>query len=492
MSRGTTYADDVPDPVTAPVRSDLGGGAAIAVVGSLGAVGVVAGLALASPAAAPTYWLVALWASWLAAVAWIVLSRRPSLAMAGLQVFFLLEVLAPATISVVEGRTMIAVYDVTAGTVGALQLSTLAQVAVLAGAITARAFAGTIGPTPVRLTVSARRLDRWAVALLAVGAAGMVAYVVTAGGDPSSLMVLFGSSKYGDFLRSAEGPVVKYFSALLGFAGVAIVVASLRLTGVTRRSALVPGAVMVVAAAMLVSGGGRWWLAIPAVASVLVWWRTTSSPWARRPRLVLAVGAALLVAVAVLVGGLRDQRDVKQVDVAAFVDKQLRGGVFGTTAVLVDTVPARYDHLGGSSYAELVTKPVPRALWDDKPEGAVKDLQRAFFRQELGASFAFYGELYANFGWLGTGLGCLAFGALLEAAWLRLARARTASALVLYAMAVPVLLQLFSRGYLAGLIAGVSGFVVATALVVHGLRRVEARPDPTVTAPAALATASRR
>jgi hypothetical protein len=455
-----------------PVHHARGPTGVVVPLAALVAVG--AGLALSIPADPAHYWLVVLWASWSAAVGWIALSRRPSLALAGLQVFFLLEVLAPATVSVIEGRTTIAVYDVTAGTVAALQLSTLAQVAVLAGAVVTRAFVGAERPPPVPLTVAAPRLDRWALVLLATGLTGLGVYVVTAGGNPSNLVVLLGSSKYGDFLRSADGTVVQYFNVLLGFAGVAMVVATLRLT-TSRKSPVVPLVVIVVAAAALISGGGRWWLAIPAVAAVFVWWRTTTHPWARHPRALLAVGAAALVVIAVFVGGLREQRDDKTVDVAAFVDKQVRGGVFATTAVLVDTVPARYDHLEGSSYAEVVTMPVPRALWDDKPEGAVKDLQRAFFRQEMGASFAFYGELYANFGWLGTALGCVAFGALLEAVWLRLLRARTASTLVLYAVAVPVLLQLFSRGYLAGLIAGVSGIVVATALVARALRRHEAR-----------------
>jgi hypothetical protein len=396
--------------------------------------------------------------------------------MAGLQLSFLLDVLAPATVSVIEGRTMIAVYDVTAGTVTALQLSTLAQVAVLAGAVAARSFSGAVRPEPVDLIVSARRLDRWSLGLLAVGLAGVVVYVVTAGGNPSNLVVLLGSSKYGDFLRSADGAVVKYFSVLLGFAGVAMVVATLRLTAATRASPVVPVSVIAVAAVALVSGGGRWWLVIPVVAAAFVWWRTSTRSWARHPRAVLVGGAAVLVVMAVLVGGLRDQRDEKTVDVAAFVDKQVRGGVFATTAVLVDTVPERYAHLEGSSYAELVTMPVPRALWEGKPEGAVKDLQREFFRQELGASFAFYGELYANFGWAGAALGCVAFGALLEAAWLGLLRARAASALVLHAVAVPVLLQLFSRGYLAGLLAGVSGVVLGTVLVARALRRHEATP----------------
>jgi len=140
--------------------------------------------------------------------------------------------------------------------------------------------------------------------------------------------------------------------------------------------------------------------------------------------------------------------------------------------VLVDTVPARHPHLGGTSYAEVVTLPVPRVWWPDKPEGEVKELQRAFFRQEIGASFAFYGEAYANFGWVGAGLATLAFGFLLESLWLRLVRSTRPAEVVAIAMAIPMLLQLFTRGYLAGLLAGMFGFVVGTVLVVRGLSRL--------------------
>ncbi|WP_208028276.1 O-antigen polysaccharide polymerase Wzy [Rhabdothermincola sediminis] len=437
-----------------------------------GAFGALAGAAGAAPA---TWWLVCLWMAWGIATVFALGSRWPSLALAGLQVFFLLEVLAPATIAVSEGRTMIAAYDVTAGTVGALRLSVLAQVAVLAGVFLARAWRGGGPPVRMDLSLPAWLLDRWAIALLLGAVAGMALYVLTAGGDPRTLVVLVGEAKYGQFAKTAQGPVVKYFSVLLGLAGAAIVVATLRLTSSAARSRWLPWWVMGISAVMLISGGGRWWLGIPAVTAALVWWRTTRGAWTRHPRLIVVLGAMGLFVVAVLVGGLREQAGSKSIDTDAFLAKQLRGGVFATTAVLVDTVPATHPYLGGSSYAELVTMPVPRALWPDKPEGEVKDLQRAFFRQELGASFAYYGEAYANFGWAGAAILCALFGFVLERCWLGLVSASTPARLVAFAAAVPVLLQLFSRGYLAGLVAGVSGYAVGIALVARGLQRWQGR-----------------
>lgn len=436
-------------------------------------VALALGLLAAVPAAPTTYWLVALWVAWLATLAWSLVGRRPSLAVAGLQCFLLLEVVAPATIAVTEGRTMIGPYDVTAGTVGALQLSTLAQVAILVGAVAARAWLPATDRTPVRVPVAARRLDRWAVGLLAVALVCLVAYVVVARGDPARLIVLVGDAKYNDFLRSTDGPVVKYFASLVGLAGVAIVVVALRLVTGGWRRPWIPLGVVVLAASVLTSGGGRWFLVIPAVTAGLVWWRLSSAAWARHARLLLVGGTAALFVFAVLVGGLRDQAGVKDIDLSSFVDKQVRGGTFATSAVLVDTVPDHFEYLYGRSYVEVLAMPVPRALWPDKPEGAVKDLQRAFFSKEIGASFPFSGELYANFGWIGAALGCVLFGFLLEGSWLALTRARTTAGVVVWAAAVPTLLQMFSRGYLAGLIAGVAGFVVGIFLVALALQRAD-------------------
>lgn len=446
----------------------------IPLVGAAAAIG--AGTLVASPAAPAAYWLLALWAAWLATMVWALAARQPSLAVAGLEFFLLLEVVGPATLAVVEGRTYIGIYEVTEGTVGALQLSVLAQVAVLVGALAARAWHPAVHPVKFVPRISAARLDRWSVILLAVAVACLVAYVVIARGDPRSLVVLVGEAKYNDFLKSADGPLVKYFSSLVGLAGVAIVVAGLRMSSLGFRRAWVPIGVVLVSMALLTSGGGRWFLVIPGVATALVWWRMSPGAWTRHPRTLLLVGTAGLFVFAVLVGGLRDQSGEKSIDVGAFVDKQVRGGTFATTAVLVMTVPDHYAPLNGSSYAEVLAMPVPRALWPDKPEGATKDLQRTFFRSEIGASFPFYGESYANFGWWGTAIACGLFGFALESVWVRLLAARRAWQVIVWAALVPTLLQMFSRGYLAGLIAGVFGFLLGVGLVARALSRRERRP----------------
>jgi len=429
---------------------------------------------LTLPARPTVFWYVGTWVVWVAGTLWVLASPRPSLAVAGVQVWFLLAVLAPATYAVVEGRTAIGGVDFTAGTAGALRLSALSLAGVLAGALAVRAChpAPRVRRTPV--DVAPRRLDRWAIGFLLAGLAAFALFVVLARGDPRGLLVLVGDRRYGAFLRGSEGTVLKYLQVLLSLAGVALVLAVLRLT-VSRSRPVVPLVVIVVSAAALVSGGARWYLAVPAVAAVLVWWKTTLSGWARRPRRIVGVGAVALVVVAVLVGGLRDQAEPKSVDVAGFVEKELRGGVFAATAGLTQHVPASRGHLWGAGYVEILTMPVPRALWPEKPDSSAKVLQSGWFPQLIGASYPFYGELYANFGLSGAVLGSIGFGALLEYAWLRLVGARRLTVTVVAATAVPVLLQILTRGSLAGQLASQFGIAVGLVVLVHLLRRTRRR-----------------
>lgn len=429
---------------------------------------------MTEPASPASFWYAACWVVWAAGTLWVLLAARPSLAVAGVQVWFLLAVLAPATYAVVEARTTIGGVDFTPGTASALRLSALALAAVLAGAVAARVWHPAPRVERVRVDLSARRLDRWAAGFLLAGLGAFALFVVLARGDLRGLLVLAGDRRYGAFLRGSEGTVLKYLQVLLSLAGVGLLVAVLRLT-VSRRRPAVPLTVIAVATVALISGGARWYLAVPAVAAVLVWWKTTPSSWVRRPRRIVLGGAAALLVVAVLVGGLRDQVGPKSVDATAFVEKELRGGVFAATAGLTQHVPSTRDHLWGAGYAEILTMPVPRALWPDKPEGVTKELQAAWFPQLIGASYPFYGELYANFGLAGTVVGAFGFGALLEYAWLRLVGTRRLTVTVTAAAAVPVLLQILTRGSLAGQLASQFGVVVGVAVLVHLIGRAHRR-----------------
>jgi hypothetical protein len=201
------------------------------------------------------------------------------------------------------------------------------------------------------------------------------------------------------------------------------------------------------------------------VAAVLLWIKTSPRSLATHPLRLLVVGLVGLFAVASLIGGLRGQADTKEVDVGAFVAKEAHGGVFAPTVGLLETVPSARAPLGGSSYAALVALPVPRAWWEGKPDNDLLDLQLAVFGKNIGASFGFHGELFANFGWLGVAVGCAAFGVLFQSLWLGFVRTARLSRAVLAAGALAVLAHLFTRDYVAGQLAGQFGFVVGMVVL---------------------------
>lgn len=437
-------------------------------------VGAVAlGIVVALPVDEVTSWLVALWIVWSVTAAWVLFQPELPLATAGLTAWMLLNVVNGATTAVLGGLTWIGPYDFTGGTLGALRLATVAQGALLVGAVTTRLVHRTRRPSRVRARLSPRALDRWAVMLVVAGAASLLAYVLLSGANPASLVVVAGSSAYGDLGRSMSGSVVKYLLSLTSLVGVGLVVAVLRLMTGPRRALAVPVAVLAGGSLLLAVGGRRSLLVVPALACGLIWLKTTRSPLAGHPRRLLVGGLAALFVVASLIGGLRGQAGPKVLDPAGFVAGELRRGAFAPTAGMMDAVPDQVGFLGGRSYADLLALPIPRAIWDDKPEATITSFQSAFMPSDIGASIGFHGELYANFGWVGVALGCVGFGALLEYAWLRFAGSRRASTTFALAVAIPVLLQLFSRGYLAGGIASQFGLVVGVVLVARGLARME-------------------
>lgn len=418
------------------------------------------------------WWFAVTWAAWGATVVWAFAVRPASLAVIALQGYVLVEILLPATVAVTEGRTVLGRYDATTGTTTALALTALAQLALLAGAAAARAWRSPpTQPRRVPCPISRWQADRLAVLLLVAAVVSVMTYVVIARGDPRQLLVLAGDAQYNAFGREASGPLVKYFQVLVALAGVAIMVVAMRIGAFGWRRPVVPAGVGLASAALLAAGGGRWYLIVAVAGAALVWLRSSPSALIGRPRSLVVVGFALVALYAVLAGGLRDQSGAKQVDFGTFVDKQARGGVFATTAALVDAVPDRVDHAFGRTYAEVVALPVPRALWPGKPEGTVREVLADLFDEDIGAAFPFYGEAYLNFGWPGALAATAVFGFLLETAWRKVLAAQRAAQLLGWALAVPILVQLFSRGYLAGVLAAAFGFLVGGVLVVMYVRR---------------------
>lgn len=436
------------------------------------AAGIVVGLVAAGTGSLDpqTFWFAVLCTSWWTGTLLVLWQPRPSLGFIAVQAWMALNVLNGAILAMVEGHTSIGPYNFTSGLEGGMRLSALAESGLVAGMLVMRAIHPASGSEPVVVDVAPARLDRLSLCLLGAGASALLLYVVASGAGLGSINVLSGGTAYGDLKREADGPVIGYLRVLTGLAGVAMMVAVVRLASVRRRS-FVPVAVVVASALLLVASGGRSWLLVPVVASGLLWWRTADSPWARRPRRTLLLGGLCVFAIAVIVGGLRGQQGDKTVDPEAFVVKELRGGIFPTTAGLAESVPDRQPHLAGRSLLDVGTLVVPRALWPEKPSSALKEVQDGFMPKDIGASFGLQGELYANFGDLGVVVGAVVFAALLELCWLRFTEADHLPGLIGFSIAIPILIHLLSRGYLVTLLAGQLGTIVGAAIAAWYLGR---------------------
>jgi hypothetical protein len=439
------------------------------------------------------FWLAALWVVWAGGLVWALTRRPVSLAFVVLAGWQFLYLVIGATTASFAGQTEIGSWTFRAGVTPAVRMVTLCFAAVWAGAaathLTRRGRAHgratvAVRPTQVRVPpwLTARRLDRWALVLVVIAAASLLLYVRLAGASLADLNVVAGDATYGDLARAGDGAAVKYFKTLNELAGVALILLALRITVVSRAQWLRPVLIGAVAGALLIMSGGRAWLFVPVFAAAALVWTCADRSWVRHSRRWLVLGGAVAFALAAFVGGIRGSSD-RGLDGEALVTKEVIG-IFPPTAGLAETIPRQMDHLGPSSYLEVVALPVPRALWPDKPDTVLGDVQLAIFGKAIGASFGFHGELFAAFGMVGVAIGSFVFGALYEGAWRALVRARTLPGALLVAVALAVLLQIFSRGYVAGQLAGqfglVLGALVVAALIRRGERKRAAAPGALV------------
>src|SRR5207237_6298975 len=83
-------------------------------------------------------------------------------------------------------------------------------------------------------------------------------------------------------------------------------------------------------------------------------------------------------------------------------------------AVELQFVPNSIDYQMGRTYLEAVSRPIPRAVWADKPRAAETQLMATMWPQLSTAGVQFYfsvfGEPYLNFGLVGVIAIYLLFG----------------------------------------------------------------------------------
>jgi oligosaccharide repeat unit polymerase len=252
-------------------------------------------------------------------------------------------------------------------------------------------------------------------------------------------------------------------------------------------------AVLAVSAFNFIASGSRSAVILPVLSAFMLWvFRERKIPVVR--------GAALMVAGMMTLGALGAVRLSTwkgSVDWgAAFASRDTDGGQGvaselagrslqwrGTTAIL-GRVPREDNYIYGSSFAALLTLPVPRKLWPGKPVQVGGRMGRTFYDVTAGMPPGIIGEAYWNFGLLGIPLVFFCFGMFHR--WLAnfiRCYPREPVAMAIYVTLV-LLAQPSSGGILATLLKSSPLFLLA---VLFGAMKLRTAPGPG--APAALAPA---
>ena len=124
----------------------------------------------------------------------------------------------------------------------------------------------------------------------------------------------------------------------------------------------------------------------------------------------------LFASIVVVVGmafGMAQLRSIAQTDLGyraddTFIDTIVGSGNFvdiSRTSAIISRVPANTDHLHGLSYLALVTAPIPKAMWPEKPNPSMGPWVRSevfgIWARNNGWPPNVIGEAYINFGYLG-------------------------------------------------------------------------------------------
>jgi hypothetical protein len=121
-----------------------------------------------------------------------------------------------------------------------------------------------------------------------------------------------------------------------------------------------------------------------------------------------------------------------------------------TLSFLIEGMGERLDWQLGKTPLSLLTMPVPRAFWPDKPLPATGPFTSAFFPglyEGSGTTIppGIIGEMYMNFGSLGVAVGMFLFGTLYGSVAARWRKRQDDESLLAYALLV-ALLPLYIRG----------------------------------------------
>jgi oligosaccharide repeat unit polymerase len=140
---------------------------------------------------------------------------------------------------------------------------------------------------------------------------------------------------------------------------------------------------------------------------------------------------------------------VQRKDESFFVDYNLY-----VISKLVGIFPRQYDYLGFEIPYLAIIRPIPRAMWPDKPKGMSVSIEDAVGVEGLTLASSFVGEAYMSGGLIGVLLTGLAFGAI-SGWWNRVGHPDNS----------PFGQLVFASGFFAAVISMRSMFVFTTAVL---------------------------
>lgn len=265
-----------------------------------------------------------------------------------------------------------------------------------------------------------RSLKLYVSTVACVGLALFGAFLLQSGGVSALSAILAGRSQATtDLYAQAVG---YFYTGPFWLGGLGLLLLALAKTWGSRQG--VVGLLLVaISQVTTIATGSRSWV-LPMAASVIVLWYLRAR---RRPSLRLIA----LMAIPAFVVGFSAPREFRSTGDVSFVDAvsadvvDLPGAVerflLGADAAMLPNlalemtvVPQVIPFQLGWTYVEAVGRPIPRAIWPDKPPPGDTVLTAAIWPRlaanRVGFSFSVFGEPYMNLGHVGVVLFGIAFG----------------------------------------------------------------------------------
>ena len=265
--------------------------------------------------------------------------------------------------------------------------------------------------------------------LTVAGVALYAAFLIASGGLGSITAVIAGRN--ADFASMVSQPVGYLYSGLLLLFPAGMIL--LATTGSWRSLSGVAGFALVVIAVLPAVFSGSRVEMLPALAAVgvLAYLRRGT-----RPRLLTMISLAL-VGFVLLISVPRDYRGTDDrtgtlldavATSVAHAETTGRDFILGLDTAMLPALAIELSYVPdvipfqlGSSYIEAALRPIPRAVWSEKPDAASTQLMRVLwpdlYAVRVGLAFSFFGEPYLNFGLPGVVVISSLFGVAWRSLW---------------------------------------------------------------------------